>query len=54
MKLDQRINLRIPSSIHAVLAQRAKDSGYPLSEVVRQAMRESISDLGQPRRKETH
>lgn len=42
MKFDRHINLRIPDRMHAVFARRARETGSPLSEILRQAMAAGI------------
>ncbi|WP_162375641.1 hypothetical protein [Ancylobacter sp. TS-1] len=47
--MDSKINLRIPNRMHAVFAQKARETGFPLSEVIRQAM-----EAGMRQEREAH
>ncbi|WP_428031816.1 hypothetical protein [Ancylobacter sp.] len=52
MKFDRHINLRIPDRMHAVFARRARETGSPLSEVLRQAMASGIPASDEPTKQE--
>lgn len=48
MKFDRHINLRIPDRMHAVFAQRARETGAPLSAILREAMASSLRQNDEP------
>lgn len=52
MKFDRHINLRIPNRLHAVFAQRARETGAPLSVVLREAMASAIREKVEPAKME--
>lgn len=48
MKFDRHINLRIPDRMHAAFAQRARETGAPLSVILREAMASGLRQNDEP------
>lgn len=44
MKMDRHINIRIPKSVHSVIAAMATDAGETLSEAFRKTIERGLRD----------